>query len=210
MPDPYPDAADGVAEAGLRSHMRRSFWREGHWPGSRCVAERQAYGVPHRLQRSLRHVRACAAKVSHAQGGARLNSDRSRRSQQVGRAAYASAAAVEDMGVDHGGLEVAVTEQLLNGADVVAVGEQVGGEAVAEAMERGVLGDVGSANGRLEGPLDGTLVQVVPAVVAGLPSGEPAGGREDVLPAPLGGGGACARAPSPPAGGTAGGCRSFG
>jgi hypothetical protein len=32
---------------------------------------------------------------------------------------YASAAAVENMGVDHRGLHVAMAEQLLNGADVV-------------------------------------------------------------------------------------------
>ena len=34
-----------------------------------------------------------------------------------------------------------VAEQLLDGADVVAVGEQVGREAVAEAMDRDRLGD---------------------------------------------------------------------
>ena len=37
------------------------------------------------------------------------------------------AAAVKDVGVDHGGLDVLVAEQLLDGADVVAALEQVGG-----------------------------------------------------------------------------------
>jgi hypothetical protein len=35
------------------------------------------------------------------------------------------------MGIDHGGPHVAVAEQFLHGADVVAVFEEVGGEAVA-------------------------------------------------------------------------------
>jgi len=41
------------------------------------------------------------------------------------------AAAVEHVGVDHGGLDVVVAEELLDGADVVAVAEEVGGKAVA-------------------------------------------------------------------------------
>jgi hypothetical protein len=46
------------------------------------------------------------------------------RVQNVERAADAGAA-VQDMGVDHGGLYIAVAEQLLHRADVVAGGEQV-------------------------------------------------------------------------------------
>ena len=42
------------------------------------------------------------------------------------------------MGVDHGGLDILVPEQFLDGADVVAILEKMGGEGMAE----GVRGDV--------------------------------------------------------------------
>ena len=40
--------------------------------------------------------------------------------ETVERAADAAATAVEDVGVDHGGLDVFVAEELLYGADIVA------------------------------------------------------------------------------------------
>jgi hypothetical protein len=46
----------------------------------------------------------------------------------------ASAATVEDVGVDHGGGYVAVAEEFLDGADVVAGFKKVGGETVAEGV----------------------------------------------------------------------------
>lgn len=39
--------------------------------------------------------------------------------QEVGGAAHTLAASIEDVGVDHGGFEVAMAQQLLDGADVV-------------------------------------------------------------------------------------------
>ena len=44
------------------------------------------------------------------------------------------ATAIQDVGVDHGGLHVLVAEQLLDSADVVAAFEEMGGKAVAEGM----------------------------------------------------------------------------
>ena len=44
----------------------------------------------------------------------------------VGRAPHPRGAPVEDMGVNHRGADVPVTQQLLDGADVVAVLQQVG------------------------------------------------------------------------------------
>ena len=46
----------------------------------------------------------------------------------VGRAAHGGRAPVEDVGVDHRRRDVAVAEEFLHGADVVAVFEQVGRE----------------------------------------------------------------------------------
>ena len=50
---------------------------------------------------------------------------------RVERADDAASATVGDLGVDYGGFDVAVTEEFLNGADVVAALEEVGGEGVA-------------------------------------------------------------------------------
>jgi hypothetical protein len=57
--------------------------------------------------------------------------------EAVGGAEDAGGAAVEDVGVDHGGGDVAVAEELLDGADVGAVLQQVGGEGVAEGVAGG-------------------------------------------------------------------------
>ena len=50
---------------------------------------------------------------------------------------------VGDVGVDLGGGDVGVAEHGLDGADVGAVHEEVGGEAVAEGVRGDVFGDVG-------------------------------------------------------------------
>jgi hypothetical protein len=63
--------------------------------------------------------------------------------QEVSGALYSEAAAVEDVRVDHGGLGRALSEELLDGADVVAVGEEVGGEGVAQGVAGGVLAQAG-------------------------------------------------------------------
>src|SRR5262245_23174994 len=65
--------------------------------------------------------------VGHQEG---LSS--ARRRQLVEGAEDAGGAAVEDVGVDPGGADVGMAEQLLDGADVVAALQQAGGEAVAE------------------------------------------------------------------------------
>jgi hypothetical protein len=49
---------------------------------------------------------------------------------------------VQDVGVDHRGGDVLVAEELLDGADVVVVLEEVRGEAVAQSVGRDGLGDV--------------------------------------------------------------------
>ena len=45
-------------------------------------------------------------------------------------------AALEDVGVDHGGFYILVSEQFLYGADVVSVLEEVGGEGVPKGRLR--------------------------------------------------------------------------
>lgn len=85
-------------------------------------------------------------------------------------AADGDATLVEHVGVDHGGFDVFVAEQLLHGADVPsawlrvnsAVFEQVGGEAVPEDVRGDALFDVGLFGRVAHRPLDGRFSQVVP------------------------------------------------
>jgi hypothetical protein len=58
------------------------------------------------------------------------------------------------VGVNHGGFDIFVTEEFLNGTDVVAVLEQVGGEGVAEGVATAMFRDFGTADGISNGFLD--------------------------------------------------------
>ena len=73
----------------------------------------------------------------------------------------AERAAVEDVGVDHGGGDVAVAEEFLDGADVVAGLKEVGREAVAEAVARGGFGEVGGYDRFVKRPLKDGFVKVM-------------------------------------------------
>jgi len=106
-------------------------------------------------------------------------------SEVVGGAADAEAALVEDVGVDHRGREFPVAEQFLDGADVVAGFEQVGGEAVAQCVAGGRLGDAGGTDGAADGALDAALVQVVAADDARVRVAPEGGCREEPVPRPL-------------------------
>ena len=71
------------------------------------------------------------------------------------------AAALEDVGVDHGGFDILVAEQFLDGADVVAILQKVGGEAVTEGMRGDGLVYFGEAGGLSDGLLENAWVGVV-------------------------------------------------
>ena len=60
-----------------------------------------------------------------------------------------------DVGVDGGGLEVAVSEQHLDRPDVGAGLEQVGGEAVPQGMDGDVLVQAGGPSGLDADPVHG-------------------------------------------------------
>ncbi len=61
----------------------------------------------------------------------------------IQRAAHRPAAAVEDVGVDHRGADVFVTQEFLDGADIVAILQKVSGKGVAEGMAGDALLQVG-------------------------------------------------------------------
>jgi hypothetical protein len=72
-----------------------------------------------------------------------------------------------DVGVEGGGLEVAVSEEDLNGADVGASFEEVGGEAMAEGMGGDVLVEAGGLGGAGADVADGLLDEGTAGDVAG-------------------------------------------
>ena len=63
------------------------------------------------------------------------------------------AAPVEDVGIDHGGRDVGVSKQLLDGADIVAPLQQVGREGVPERVAARRLRHSGAAKRLLESSL---------------------------------------------------------
>ena len=67
------------------------------------------------------------------------------------------------MGVDHRRRNVLVAEQLLDSPDVVAILEQVRGEAMAQDMRRHGLGQPGLASCLEHRALDDFLIQMVPS-----------------------------------------------
>jgi hypothetical protein len=69
----------------------------------------------------------------------------------------AAAGVAEDVGVDHGRLDVFMPEELLDGADIVAGDQQMGGEAVPEGMAADLFADTGGARGSVDGLADGVV-----------------------------------------------------
>jgi hypothetical protein len=103
----------------------------------------------------------------------------------VERATYGQAAAVEDMGVDHSGLDVAMAEEVLDCSYVVAVLEEVSGEGMAEGMATDAFGDAGVEGGEADGLLEGAAAGVMPAAEAGARIGRDLSGGEHILPGPF-------------------------
>lgn len=69
------------------------------------------------------------------------------RRETVRRAPDAAAWPIQDVGVNHRCVDVAVPEQFLHRAGVVAVGQQVHGEGMSERVAGGRVVDAGAAGG---------------------------------------------------------------
>ncbi len=67
------------------------------------------------------------------------------------------------MGVDHGRFEIDMAEQFLDGADIFAGFEEMGGKAVAEGVAGDFLGDAAFADRGGHGGLDRGLVDMMSA-----------------------------------------------
>ena len=62
-----------------------------------------------------------------------------------------------------------MAKELLHGADVVAVAQELGRERVAERVRRSGLGEPCPTNGLRDGLLDDGFVEMVPVAKAGAP-----------------------------------------
>ena len=78
-----------------------------------------------------------------------------------------SAALVEHVGVDHGRLDVFVTEEFLNSADVVSGHQEVRRKRVSEGVAAGFLCESRISCGLLDGFLNHGFVQMVAADLVG-------------------------------------------
>ena len=89
------------------------------------------------------------------------------------------------MGIDHGGFDVFVTKQLLNGTDIVAALKKVGGEGVAEGVRGDMFIDLCKAGGFFDDFLHGGFVEVVTTGNSSTRVFGEVGGGEEVLPDPV-------------------------
>ena len=105
--------------------------------------------------------------------------------RRVQRAPHTAASAVEHVGVDHRGADVTVAEQLLDGAHVVAVFEEVSRERMTQRMAARTLTDPRSVEGFLECALHDRFVQVMALAFADDTFEVETLGRKDPLPGPL-------------------------
>ena len=72
-------------------------------------------------------------------------------SKGIGGAMNATASnLIQHVGVNHRRTNILMSQQLLNGSDVIARGEKVGGEGMSHCMTRGVFADPGITNRLLD------------------------------------------------------------
>ena len=132
--------------------------------GTSRAAAREAQVIGSRpldrfLERKL--LVADAAGEGCLSSGSRLAVPKVPGQQGVRGAPYSHPALVEDVGVNHRGPDARVAEELLDGADVVAVFQEVGGERMAEGVTCGPLRDAAPPNRLADRPLDGGRMEVV-------------------------------------------------
>lgn len=79
----------------------------------------------------------------------------------IQRTSYPSASTIEHMGINHRSFDIFVTKQFLDGADVVAILQEVSSEGMAEGVTTDPFCDFGTSDGLLKGFLESTFVQVI-------------------------------------------------
>jgi hypothetical protein len=88
---------------------------------------------------------------------------------QIQRTTNSAGTVAEDVSVDHGRGDLAVAQELLDGADVLTALQKVGRDGVTEGVATGTLVDAGRADGSGHGALHVRLVVIVPPSMVSLP-----------------------------------------
>jgi len=103
----------------------------------------------------------------------------------IERAFHARAALAQHVGVDHGGGDIVMPEQFLDGADICAALQRVSREAVAKRVAGNAFDDAGPCDGSFDGPVDRQLVDMVAPHLSRTGVDRESGGGKDVLPTPF-------------------------
>lgn len=69
---------------------------------------------------------------------------------------------IQYVGLDHCGLHVLVSQQLLDGPNIVPILQEVRRKGVPEGVTRGEFGQPSPSHRPLDGPLDDGLMQMMP------------------------------------------------
>jgi hypothetical protein len=102
----------------------------------------------------------------------------------IERTSHCQPTALKDVGIDHSCLDILVAQEFLDRSDVVAVGQKVSGEAVAQGMRCDMFVNAGFEGSSADRLLDHPRVYVVPPKDPGPNVSGQAGGRKGVLPDP--------------------------
>src|SRR5437870_5739930 len=105
-------------------------------------------------------------------------------SARVKRAVDRTAAALQHMGIDHGGTHVLVSQEFLQGTDIVAVLQQMRGETVPQGVTAAALGDAGLLESLFYGSLEHRFRHMVSALNSRTRIDGAFRGGKDILPDP--------------------------
>lgn len=105
--------------------------------------------------------------------------------QAIGGTPDAPPAAVQHVRINHRGANIVVAQQLLDGANIVATGQQMRGEGVTKRMTRNALRQACFSNGLFDRPLNQRFIDVMTPLVSRLGVPPAALLRKDELPPPF-------------------------
>lgn len=110
-----------------------------------------------------------------------------RHSDAIHRATDPGRSPIQYMRIYLGRLDVAVSKQLLDGPDIIAVLEEMGSEGMPEGMAADSFGNTGAKRRFMDGALEERRVHVVTPLLSCLSIAPSPFLGEDPLPCPIGG-----------------------
>ena len=68
-------------------------------------------------------------------------------STSIQRTANSATSFIQNMGINHGGFDILMAQEFLNGTDIVVILQKLGGKAMAKSMTTDSLVDTGQTSG---------------------------------------------------------------